>query len=184
MNDSELIDALRTGDSAAFNHLFRTWYPPLVRLANRMLRDAGVAEELVQDALLELWHRRESMSTSQGTVQAYLFRTVRNRALNHIRHLRIEQRTAPLVAGLAQAVPRADADLRESELAAAIDSAIEELPPRCRQVFELSRVRGLRYAEIAETLGVTVKAVEAQMGKALRHMRDRLDPWLHESPPE
>ena len=56
--------------------------------------------------------------------------------------------------------------------------AVDELTPRCREVFELSRVHGLRYAEIAETLGVSVKAVEAQMTKALRTLRARLAPWL------
>ena len=56
--------------------------------------------------------------------------------------------------------------------------AIAGLPPRCREVFEMSRMRGLKYAEIADALGVTVKAVEANMGRALRILRVQLAPWL------
>jgi RNA polymerase sigma-70 factor (ECF subfamily) len=66
----------------------------------------------------------------------------------------------------------------EGEIEAMTRRAVSELPPRCREVFELSRVHGLRYAEIASTLDLSIKTVEAQMGKALRLIRDRLSPWL------
>ena len=69
------------------------------------------------------------------------------------------------------------------ELRKAITAAVAELPPACREVFMLSRTQGLRYAEIAETLGISVKTVESQMGKALRHMRTRLAQWLPEAEP-
>ena len=72
----------------------------------------------------------------------------------------------------------ADADTVASELKIAIDHAMNTLTPRCREVFQLSRERGLKYSEIASALGVSVKAVEAQMGKALRVMREQLAPWL------
>ena len=64
------------------------------------------------------------------------------------------------------------------EIDAALKQAVGALPERCREVFELSRVHGLRYAEIASTLGISVKGVEAQMGRALRELRRRLAPWL------
>ncbi len=60
----------------------------------------------------------------------------------------------------------------------ALRAAMGDLPERCREVFELSRVHGLRYAEIASALGISVKTAEAQMGKALRIRRERLAPWL------
>ena len=70
--------------------------------------------------------------------------------------------------------------VREIADACVVVEAIAELPPACREVFELSRGRGLRYAEIASTLGISVKTVESQMGKALKHLRTRLAPWLPE----
>jgi RNA polymerase sigma-70 factor (ECF subfamily) len=136
-----------------------------------------VAEEIVQDVMLELWRRREKLDVS-GSPQAYLFQSTRNRALNHLRHARVEQRGEPHLAIDEAQRSTADAELVEEEIGVALRQAVDELPPRCREVFELSRVHGLKYAEIAQTLGVSVKAVEAQMGKALRTLRERLAKWL------
>jgi RNA polymerase sigma-70 factor (ECF subfamily) len=177
MTDRALLDRLRVGDTAAFDAIFRAWYAPLVRLAEGMLRERAVAEEIVQDVLLELWRRRESL-VLDGSPQAYLFQATRNRALNHIRHLRVRQQGEPQVIAEMSRTVVGDAQLVEEEIETALRDAIDALPPRCREVFELSRVRGLRYAEIAETLGISVKTVEAQMGKALRTLRERLAPWL------
>ncbi len=66
----------------------------------------------------------------------------------------------------------------EQEIEKAVRAAIAGLPDRCRQVFELSRMQGLKYAEIAATLGISVKSVETHIGRALRVLRDRLRPWL------
>ena len=74
--------------------------------------------------------------------------------------------------------PSAPAELAAEELHAAVQRAVDELTPCCRAVFELSRVHGLRYTESARTLGVSVEAVEAQTGRALRTLRERLAAWL------
>ena len=177
LTDKALLDRLRQGDSAAFDAIFRTWYGPLVGTAERMLRDRAVAEELVQDVMLELWRRRETLA-SDGSAQAYLFQATRNRVLNHLRHLKIEQRSEPDVRGESSSTPQADVGVVEEELDVAVQRAVQSLPDRCREVFELSRVHGLKYAEIARALGISVKTVEAQMGKALRTLRERLAPWL------
>ena len=178
VSDRELLERLRQGDSAAFDEIFRQWYGPLVGTAERMLRDRAVAEELVQDVMLELWRRRESLA-ADGSPQAYLFQATRNRVLNHLRHLKIQARSEPDVrAESSSSTPHADAAVAEDELDAAVQRAVQSLPDRCREVFELSRVHGLKYAEIARQLGISVKTVEAQMGKALRMLRERLGPWL------
>jgi len=174
---SDLLDRLRQGDSTAFDAIFRAWYGPLVGTAERMLRDRAVAEELVQDVMLELWRRRETLDPG-GSPQAYLFQATRNRVLNHLRHRTIEQRSEPELRAESSTAPPADAQVGEEELDVAVQRAIQALPDRCREVFELSRVHGLRYAEIASTLGISVKTVEAQMGKALRLLRECLAPWL------
>ena len=177
VSDSELLERLRKGDTQAFDAIFRTWYGPLVGTAERMLRDRAVAEEIVQDVMLELWRRRETLA-ADGSAQAYLFQATRNRVLNHLRHLKIEQRSEPDIRGESSSTPRADAELAHEELSVAVQEAVQSLPDRCREVFELSRVHGLKYAEIARELGISVKTVEAQMGKALRTLRERLAAWL------
>lgn len=182
MNDRELLAQLSSGEEAeareAFDAIFRAWYAPLVRAADAVVRERAVAEELVQDVMLELWRRRERLD-ADGSPQAYLFQATRNRALNHLRHLRVAERGAAQVTAPEEARdPAAPALLVAEEMETAVRAAIGDLTPRCREVFELSRVHGLRYAEIAATLGVSVKAVEAQMGKALKALRERLAPWL------
>ncbi|HEX8274750.1 MAG TPA: RNA polymerase sigma-70 factor [Longimicrobiaceae bacterium] len=177
MSDQELLARLRAGDPDAFDTLFRAFYPPLVGLAEGLLRRRDVAEEVVQDVLLELWRRRESLVLEES-LRAYLFRAVRNRALNHLRHEKVERRGEPFAAGESSSPPSAQAALEEAEIDAAVRDAVAALPERCREVFELSRARGLRYAEIAAVMGISVKTVEAQMGKALRLLRERLAPWL------
>ena len=183
-DDRTLLARLRRGDdddpdpAAAFDTLFRRWYAPLVGVADRMLRDLAAAEEIAQDVLLELWRRRTTLDTGDEP-GPYLIRAVRNRALNRLRHGRVAARAAPYLA-VDETTPTVTpaSQAVESELAAAIGAAVAALPPGCRQVFLLSRAQGLRYSDIAATLGISPKTVEAQMGRALRLLRARLGPWL------
>ena len=177
MEERELLGGLRRGEEAAYDAIFRQWYAPLVAMTTSLLRDQGPAEEVVQDVLLELWRRRESI-TFETSLRAYLFQAARNRGLNYLRRQRVEARgEATIAAGMPSPEP-ADSEAREAELNVAIQSAIAGLPDRCREVFELSRIHGRKYSEIATELGISVKTVEAQMGKALRVMREKLAPWL------
>lgn len=177
MSDADLLARLRDGDHAAFEAIFRQWYEPVVRAANRVLHDPGVAEELSQDVFLELWRRRDTLAPD-SSVAGYLMQAVRNRALNHLRHLQVQRKSAVYVEALSEPAEQADADTQAGELQDAIRDAIAALPPRTREVFLMSRERNLRYSEIAEALGVSVKAVEANMSRALRQLRDRLSPFL------
>src|SRR6185436_2384014 len=118
-----------------------------------------------QEVMLELWRRRAEIEISES-LRAYLLRATRNRSLNQLRHINVAR--------------RAERQLVAAELRSALTGAVAELPPACREVFELSRGHGLRYSEIASTLGISVKTVESQMGKALKHLRSRLASWLPE----
>jgi RNA polymerase sigma-70 factor (ECF subfamily) len=175
--ERELLARIREGDEHAFDTIFREHYGPLVRSAEAMLRRRDVAEEIVQDVLLALWQRRDSLVVADS-LRAYLFRATRNRALNHLRHVAIERKAEPELSVIEAPDAVAPSAMIDDEMDAALRSAIGALPPRCREVFELSRVSGLRYAEIAVALGISVKTVEAQMGKALRVLRVELAEWL------
>src|SRR6266704_6353231 len=94
MPADDLLERLRQGDEAAFDAIFRAWYPSLVRSAESVVRSRAVAEEVVQDVMLELWRRRGSLA-QESSAQAYLFRSTRNRALNHVRHERVEKKSEP-----------------------------------------------------------------------------------------
>ena len=142
-----------------------------------LVRDPDAAEEVAQDVMHELWRRRDSLDAAVS-LRAYLLRSIRNRSLNHLRHLRVRRESETEIEALYDSPLPADQPIIARELADAVQIAFEDLPPRCREIFELSRIHGLKYAEIAQSLGISQKTVEAQMGKALRVMRERLAPWL------
>lgn len=181
-DDLPLLERLRDGDESAFESVFRTWYAPLVRFATRLVGDSARAEEIVQDTMLALWRSRERLS-AHTSAQAWLFHATRNRALNQVRHDGIASRAAlRLVVALAAAArdsgSDADRALLDAELHAAIDKAVTALPPRCREVFMLSRTGGMRQIQIAQRLGISIKSVEAHITKARRDLRIALAPWL------
>ena len=177
MSDHEQLVALRSGDEAAFDAIFREFYARLVRMSEGMLGERAPAEEIAQDVMLELWRRREALIV-ETSLQAYLFRATRNRTLNYLRHEKVVNRGSVYAAPEMAAQPVGDDELRDREIDAALKNAMATLPPRCRAVFELSRVQGLKYAEIAVALDISIKTVEAQMGKALRIIRERMAEYL------
>jgi RNA polymerase sigma-70 factor (ECF subfamily) len=180
LDDRELLARIRLGDESAFDALFREYYGPLVGLAESLLRRQAEAEEVVQDVMLELWRRRETLAIDESW-RAYLFRAVRNRALNELRHERVAELAVPFVRGESSVRATALAGLVAEELDDAIVRSVAGLSEPVREVFELSRKSGLTYAEIARVLGISVKTVEARMGRALKELRERLAPWLPES---
>lgn len=176
VDEPELLSRLREGDEQAFSAIFREHYPGLVMTAIRLLRERAHAEDIAQDVLLELWRRRGSIAIS-GQVRAYLHQATRNRALNRLRQDRTAQRGEMHVRGPSPSAP-SDAGALTSELAAAVARAIATLSGPQREVFEMNRTRGLTYSEIAVVLDISVKSVEARMGRALKQLRDELAPWL------
>jgi RNA polymerase sigma-70 factor, ECF subfamily len=167
---SEWLARIRAGDEAAFEALFRALAPGLCALSARYVESPSVAEELVQDLFLDLWRRREQLAMEQG-LTAYLVTATRHRALNHLRH---ERRIVGWTPGVADGMAGDNAG--ESELLDALElqDAIAALPARCRLIFTLSRHQDMTYTEIAASLGLSVKTVETQMGRALKSLRERL----------
>ena len=168
---SSLTTTTETSQREEFERLFRTHYAALVAFATGMVGSADAAEDVAQEVFIAVWRRRAEMPPDVVS-RAYLYKAVRHRALNAIRHERIARQAAePPEHSFASS---ADRDLIHDEAEAAVRAAISRLPDRARLMFTLSRDEGLTYAEIASVTGVSVKTVETQMGRALRALRHSL----------
>jgi RNA polymerase sigma-70 factor (ECF subfamily) len=176
LHERDLQRRLRAGEEGAFDEVFRGHYADLVRMAESVVRERALAEEIAQDVMLELWRRRESLQLQQS-FRAYLIRSTRNRALNHVRHQLVVAREEATAALDPQGSPSGEDVVLGVELERAIEGAIAALPEKSREVFQLSRYHGLKYSEIAIALDVSVKTVEKRMGLALAELREKLATW-------
>lgn len=170
----ELVERVQAGDREAFEEVFRAYYPKLAEYANGLVRNRDGAEDVVQEVFVALWTQRDRLTTPDNLV-GYLYRAVRNRSLNQLRHKRMVVDWQTKQGNLERPVaPPADRDTERAEIAEAVKAAVATLSPRCRQVFELSRDAGLTYPEIAASLGISIKTVETLMGRALKGVRVQL----------
>jgi RNA polymerase sigma-70 factor (ECF subfamily) len=173
-----LLDAIKQGDKQAFEKLFKEHYAPLCRYAYTFLKDAQEAEEAVQGVFLAIWERREELSINTS-VKSYLYQMVHNRSLNQLKHEKVKEAYKQYNHTQINQNPANASHLTiQNELASRIEQAIDELPEQCRKVFRMSRVDELKYSEIAEVLGISIKTVENHMSKALKHLREKLSDYL------
>jgi RNA polymerase sigma-70 factor (ECF subfamily) len=179
LDQRALARRIRDGDVAAFEIVFRTHYNGLCSFVRQQVGSAEAAEEVVQEVFLNVWRGRGGIDPDQS-LRAYLYRAARNTALNQLKRRRLERRWLAASAGPTSHAISAVADdaVREHELTIAIQQRVASLPERCRLIFTMSREQGLSYAEIAEALGISVKTVETQMGRALKTLRAGLAAFL------
>jgi RNA polymerase sigma-70 factor (ECF subfamily) len=164
----------------AFGRLFALYFEELYRFAYRYVRSVETAKDLVHEAFLRLWRQRAQVDLDGPTARSYLYTIVRYQAVDHLRRRRVEERwqrdyVTPLVTdqGAALALDP-DQEFAARETAAAIQQAVEALPPRQRQVLLLRWQQQASYEEIAETLGISPKTVAIHVGRALQRLREIL----------
>jgi RNA polymerase sigma-70 factor (ECF subfamily) len=176
--ESNIIQEISTGSEKAFEQLFRTYYSGLCGYAIKYVWDPDQAEEIVQNLFYNLWNKKGNLSVDLS-IEAYLFRAVRNACLNYLKHQKIRQHHAEAV----KKIPSAEVLTEENpvetlELQNKIEEAVDGLPPERKKIFLMSRYEGMKYKDIAQHLGISVKTVEAQMGKALKSLRENLADYL------
>ncbi len=175
-NDTAGINRVNADSAALFENVFKAHFKSLHAYAFTILRDDIAAEEMVQNVFFKLWERKEKIEI-ETSVTAYLYRSVYYESLNYLKHIKVKE-------GYHHHATRNNADhdatdnLTLKELRTKIDEAIKELPEQCRTIFQLSRFDGLKYRVIADKLGISVKTVENQMGKALKTLRIKLVEYL------
>lgn len=170
--------AIHHYDDRAFEQLFKAHFKALHAYAHTFLRDEEMAEEIVQNLFMKLWQKRELIH-ARTSVKAYLYKCVHNDCLNHIKHVKIQEKYQEhTLFTMDQHSTSASQKVELSELESRLAQALRELPEQCRAIFQMSRFEELKYKEIAEQLGISIKTVENQMGKALRLLRLKLADFL------
>lgn len=176
MEDLEqiLVERLRNKDKTAFELVFNHYYGLLKRYAMRFLDEPEEAEEMVQDVFMKFWEKCEALAP-ESSIKSYLYRSVHNTCLNYIKHQRVKDVYKQYVMEfMERQVDHVDLDTTNGLVQERILHEIDQLPPRCCEIFKLSRFEGLKYHEIAEHLEISIKTVEVQMGKALKTLREAL----------
>jgi RNA polymerase sigma-70 factor, ECF subfamily len=173
IDDRNLFLMIKQSDKKSFEILFRTYYAPLCQFSHKYVKDKDDCEEIVQGFFLKLWDKREELEINQS-VRNYLFSSIRNRCLNHIKHDKIKLEYQSEILKNPEGQIDTTNFIMEVNLIEKIDQCISALPDRRREIFVLSREHGLKYREIADQLGISIKTVETQMGQALKELREKL----------
>lgn len=169
--DIQLWQQCQANDLHAYNELFRRYFPKLLRLASRYIKDDMLAEELCMDQLYVLWNKRAGISIDVD-FSNYVFRAMRNRVINQLRKNIILVSDPELAADAPPLTSEpADYQLLSDEADLAYQQALNELSPQRRKVFLLSREENLSYREIAQELSLSVNTVENYMTAALVSLR-------------
>jgi RNA polymerase sigma-70 factor (ECF subfamily) len=155
----------------AFKQLFYQHHKALVAYAVYLISDKPVARELVNDVFINVWKNQHHLDL-QDNLKPYLYRAVKNRSINHLKKRKViktdlEELDQP-------ADTQSDHLIIVKQNEDMLQQWINELPDRCKQVFLMSRVDGLPNKEIADLLDISIKTVENQMTKALKHFRKKL----------
>lgn len=156
--------------------VFRDYYTPLVRYGNTFLKDTDETEDVVQQVFVSLWEKRTQLDI-HTSVRAVLYRAVHNACLNRLKHQKVRKDYAGDFKNTQSDSEQTDA-LEAAELQERINRAIEGMPEQCARIFKMSRFEQLKYQEIADQLGLSIKTVENQMGKALKIIREALKDYL------
>ncbi|MBV6644851.1 MAG: RNA polymerase sigma-70 factor [Cyclobacteriaceae bacterium] len=172
------FERIKSGDLGAFEVLFKQHYQDIFRYAYRFVSNDVVAEEIAQEVFMYIWEKRQQISIESSLV-SYLYSAARNKSINY---LKLELPKINNRSDIYE-IDIEDENITEivedsDQLRKVINSAISELPAKCKEIFMMSRYEGLTYDEIAEEMSLSKKTVENQMGIALKKLRESLKPLL------
>jgi RNA polymerase sigma-70 factor (ECF subfamily) len=171
ISDSYIFRQIKAGDEVAFSRLFDEYYVSLCYFANKFIRDIDASRSVVQQVYVDLWEKREKIDIF-WSVKSYMYNSVRNRSIDYLRKNKNSVSLTDPENDTRQ-IPFRDL-VEESELNELINSSINKLPEKCREIFLLCRFEELKYSEIAQKLNISVKTVEMQIGIALKKLRESL----------
>ena len=157
----------------AFKSIFDKYYESIRNFAYFKTGDIDIAEDIVQETFIRLWEIRNTVI--ENTVKSLLYAMAANNIKNHYRHKKVVLNFAMNHKPEVEENNAADSELQKQEMHEKLNSILTEMPEKSREVFLLNRIEKLTYQEIAERLGLSVKAIEKRMHEALLHVRKNLN---------
>ena len=175
LNDYVEFNRIKDGDIKTFENVFRRYYTPLYLYAFSITGQKETAEEIIQDTFYVIWKNREKIQILHS-LQSYLYKSVKNRSLQYLEHLQVREQYRENVMMQAASMSETSPEewLEYKDLENIISQTLKKLPERCRQIFHMHRMNGIKYKDIAASLSISVKTVEAEMSKAYRILRKEI----------
>ncbi len=184
ITESEIVSGLRRGDKKAFERLFQDNYKNLVLYAKKFVIETEISRDLVQDVFIYLWDKRNKLNIDKS-ISSYLFRAVHNACINYLKkESRKEAYIRKFLLNINNGIfcTSVSEDAHElvvhKDLSERIELIIEGLPEQCRNIFRMSRFRGLKNKEIAEIYAISPRTVETQIYRALKVLKENLRPYM------
>jgi RNA polymerase sigma-70 factor (ECF subfamily) len=171
-SDINVFHKIKEGNFDAFNLLFEQYYTPLCNYASGYFRDDFTCEDIVQEVFVKIWGNRQKIRIS-GSLKSYLYTAVKNASLNKLKSESIRQSYISAYSENEEHLAEAD-EIELQEFREYLARCIEKLPPRCKDVFIQSRFNDTKQEKIASDMEISVKTVKAQIGKALKYIRECL----------
>jgi RNA polymerase sigma-70 factor (family 1) len=162
------------GSGLSFEDVFGRSYAGLVFFSFNIIGDKQGAEDLVQDAFVQYWNRRDEIGAELTVIKGYLYTTVRNSSLNLLKHQKVVRKFQDQQGVEPVEETSIENEIIRSEVLSQIHHAIESLPAACRRISEMSYLDGKKNQEIADELGVSVNTVKTQKQRALHLLRQKL----------
>jgi len=177
ISDQEFVlRKLKAGDEDSFNFIFNNYYRGMVLFAMDYITDQDKAEDIAQGVFIKIWEDREKIEV-KTSLRSYIFKSVQNRCLDYIKHNNIRKRTEKYIINSEPSYIYEN-DYLSFDLLEKAESSINNLPDAVKKIFKMSRFENKKYREIADSLNISIKTVEANIGKALRTLRKDLEDWL------
>lgn len=175
ITDQRLVESIKNSNEGVFELVFNFYYSGLVVYADQIIKNTTISEDIVQSVFMKLWESRETIDIR--SFRSYFIQCVKNRCIDHLRSQQVKNKFDNRVPESDHLVM--DEDLwTKTELSELIEQSVESLPPRCREIFRMSRYENLKIAEIADQLKISKRTVETQISKALKILRVKLIDYL------
>ncbi len=172
-----IIKQIREGNLKEFELIFKEFYPQLCLYALRFVKRKDLSEEIVQNLFCQIWENRTDLNI-HTSLKAYLYRSTYHNALQILRKDGSHNKYKEYVKHHNIENDSSTNKLEEKEINEIVQETLSSLPQRCGTIFKMSRFEGLKYQEIAEKLSISIKTVEANMGKALKAFRHSLKDYM------